>query len=176
MSELVALYDDAGRPCGAAPRDRMRAENLRHASTGVLVRNGAGDVYVHRRTDTKDLYPGRYDFCAGGVIRAGEDPLDSARRELAEELGVTGVELVPLREADYADDHTRMRAFVYECTYDGPITWQPEEVAWGAWVTPARLLEMIDELPFMPDTVVGFADWLTAVRRGVQRPGAVSTE
>ncbi|MGW8568091.1 NUDIX hydrolase [Isoptericola sp. NPDC055881] len=164
-SEVVALLDDDGRPCGTAPRARVRAENLRHAATAVVVRNGAGEVYVHRRTDTKDLYPGRYDFCAGGVLRAGEDPAESAVRELAEELGVTAVDLVPLGSADYADDRTRMREFLYECTYDGAVTWQPEEVAWGAWVPPARLLRMIDELPFMPDSVANFASWLDDLRR-----------
>ncbi|MFF2453018.1 NUDIX hydrolase [Isoptericola sp. NPDC058082] len=168
-SEVVALYDESGRPCGTAPRARVRAENLRHAATAVVVRNRAGDVYVHRRTDTKDLYPGRYDFCAGGVLRAGEDPTDSARRELAEELGVTGVELVPLGVADYADDRTRMREFLYECTYDGPVTWQQEEVAWGAWVPPARLLRMIDDVPFMPDSMANLAGWLDDLRATLPR-------
>lgn len=165
----MALYDEAGRACGTAPRSRVRAENLRHAATAVVVRNAAGDVYVHRRTDTKDLYPGRYDFCAGGVLRAGEEPLDSARRELAEELGVTRVELVPLGAADYADDRTRMREFLYECTYDGPVTWQPEEVAWGAWVAPARFLRMLDEVPFMPDSVANLAGWLDDLRAALPR-------
>lgn len=166
--EVVALYDEAGRECGTAPRSRVRAENLRHAATAVVVRNRAGDVYVHRRTATKDLYPGRYDFCAGGVLRAGEDPLGSARRELAEELGVAGVELVPIGIADYADDRTRMREFLYECTYDGPVTWQPEEVAWGAWVAPVRFLRMLDEVPFMPDSVANLAGWLDDLRRAAQ--------
>ncbi|GAB3104769.1 NUDIX hydrolase [Isoptericola nanjingensis] len=168
-AEVVALYDEAGRECGTAPRAQVRAENLRHAATAVVVRNAAGDVYVHRRTDTKDLYPGRYDFCAGGVLRAGEEPLDSARRELAEELGVTGVELAPLGVADYADDRTRMREFLFECTYDGPVTWQPEEVAWGAWVPAARFLRMLDEVPFMPDSVANLAGWLDDLRAALPR-------
>lgn len=165
MVELVALYGEDGHPTGeVVTRERMRAENLRHAATHVVVRNSVGLVYVHRRTDTKDVYPGRYDFTAGGVLQAGEDPYEAAVREVAEELGVTGVELVPLHEADYADDHTAFHAFCYECTYDGPISWQPEEVAWGEWVTPARLLELIGELPFMPDAVVNLGPWLDSLR------------
>lgn len=164
VAELVTLYDDEGRPAGAADRARVRAENLRHGATAVVVRNRAGDVYVHRRTDTKDVYPGLYDFCAGGVLQAGEDPYTGALREVAEELGVTGIDLVPLGEADYADGRTRYRAFCYACRYDGPIAWQPEEVAWGAWVSPARLLAMLDELPFVPDSPANLRTWLDGLR------------
>lgn len=163
--EFVALYSEDGLPTGeAVERSRMRAENLKHAATHVVVRDPAGRIYIHRRTDTKDLYPGRYDFTAGGVLQAGEQPTESAVRELAEELGIVGVELVPLFEADYADEHTRFHAFCYECRWAGGIRWQPEEVAWGDWVTPHRLLEMLTELPFMPDAVANLRPWLDSLR------------
>jgi isopentenyldiphosphate isomerase len=161
VEEMVALYDDAGRPSGTAPRSRMRAENLRHAATAVVVRDRHGRVYVHRRTDTKDVYPGRYDFAAGGVLLAGEDPHEAARREAEEELGVTS-ELVPLGEADYADDQTRYHAYLYETTWDGPIRLQPDEVASGGWVTLERLAEMVadPDVPVMPDTAELLGPWV----------------
>ncbi|MDN5853678.1 MAG: NUDIX domain-containing protein, partial [Actinomycetia bacterium] len=93
MDEEVQLFNAGGRPDGTAPRSRVRRDNLRHGATGVVVRDGLGRVYVHRRTDTKDLYPGLYDCTSGGVIGAGEDPDDAARREIDEELGVTGTTL-----------------------------------------------------------------------------------
>src|SRR5262245_46992820 len=85
MDEIVAILNEDNRVTGSAPRSVMRRDNLRHSATGVLVRNPAGDIYVHRRTPTKDVYPGRYDFSAGGVVAAGEDPYDAVVRELAEE-------------------------------------------------------------------------------------------
>lgn len=152
--ELVPLYDDSGRPSGeVVTRREMRARNLRHAATAVVVRNAAGEVYVHRRTDTKDVFPGRYDFAAGGVLQVGEDPYDAAVREAEEELGVAGVALTSLGEADYADDHTSYHAFCFTCVHDGPITWQPEEVAWGAWVSVAELGAMVAAEEFVPDTL-----------------------
>ena len=159
--EVVALYDDGGRPDGSAPRSVMRAQNLRHAATGILVRDSWGRVYVHRRTPTKDVYPAHWDFTAGGVVLDGEDPLVGARRELAEELGVTS-EPEPLGEADYADSQTTYRAFRYVTTWDGPLTLQASEVSYGAWMSAERLLERIadPEIAFMPDSVALFSDWL----------------
>jgi aminoglycoside phosphotransferase (APT) family kinase protein/8-oxo-dGTP pyrophosphatase MutT (NUDIX family) len=161
VDEIVALYDEQGRPVGSAPRSRMRAENLRHAATGVVVRDSWGRVFVHRRTDTKDVYPGRYDFSAGGVLLAGEDPDEAAARELEEELGVTAP-LRSLGEADYADEHTNYHAFLYETTWDGPLRLQPEEVASGEWLTLESLAAMLadPDVPVMPDAAAVLAPWL----------------
>ena len=69
---------------------------------------------------------------------------------------------MPLGEADYADLHTSYHAFLYVTTWDGPITPQPEEVAYGAWLSAERLLDrMADpEIEFMPDTVTLLGGWL----------------
>lgn len=162
MEEMVALYDEHGQPCGSAPRSRMRAENLRHAATAVVVRDPWGRVYVHRRTDTKDVYPSRRDFAAGGVIGAGEDPREAAVRELAEELGITDAPLVALSPGFYADDHTRYHGFCFTAEWDGPIRWQPEEVASGGWMTLEDLVAAVENDPddFMPDTVGLLGGWL----------------
>ena len=149
--ELLALYDPndpGGRVTGVAPRSRVRAENLPHAATAVLVRRPDGAVYVHRRTDTKDVYPGLHDAFAGGCVDAGEDPADAGRRE----LGITGVALEPRFRQWYRDEHTHYLAHGYEVTWDGPVVHQPEEVDWGAWLSPAEVVEHLDDWPFVPDS------------------------
>lgn len=181
MAERVQLYDDRNRPAGTATRARMRAENLRHGATAVLVRDGYGRLYLHRRTDTKDVYPGRYDFVAGGVLAAGEDPLAGAIRELAEELGITGVDLTELCRGHYADDHTDYQAFCYLTRWDGPVRWQPEEVAWGDWVTIDQLVDWLDTRAdeLMPDTVALLGGWVrqrAAARRRPATSGDCDTE
>jgi aminoglycoside phosphotransferase (APT) family kinase protein len=171
VDEIVALYDERGRPAGSAPRSQMRARNLRHAATAVVVRDPLGRVYLHRRTDSKDVYPGRWDFAAGGVVLDGEDPAEAAVREAEEELGVTSP-LVALGEGDYADDHTTYHAFRFVTEWDGPVRWQPEEVADGRWVTLEELDRLIKDpaTELMPDTVALFGDWLAERLADVRRP------
>lgn len=159
--EILGILDDSGREVGSAPRWRVRRDNLRHRATAALVRNAAGEVYVHRRTDDKDVFPGAHDVWAGGCVLAGEDVDAAAARELAEELGVSGVPLVPVDVFDYADEVTRYRAFCYEAQWDGPVVHQAEEVAWGGWMTVAELRAHLADpaWPFVPDGRVGLERW-----------------
>ena len=157
--EPVALYDPAtGAPAGSAPRSRVRRENLPHGATGILVRRSSGEVFVHRRSTAKDLWPSHHDCAAGGVLLAGEPPEAGAARELAEELGVPsgpgGAVLTPLLQRWYRDEATWYRAFVYEAVWDGEVSFDDGEVAAGWWepvpVLRARLAD--PSWPFVPDT------------------------
>ncbi|HWC44065.1 MAG TPA: NUDIX domain-containing protein, partial [Actinomycetota bacterium] len=90
--ELVDVVDDQDQVVAQAARREVRRGRLLHRFASVLCRDPSGRIYVHRRTDDKDVYPGMYDMTAGGVLAAGETYLEAARRELAEELGVAGPE------------------------------------------------------------------------------------
>ena len=45
-------------------------------------------MLLQKRALTKDSFPGRYDTSSAGHIQAGDEPLESALRELKEELGI----------------------------------------------------------------------------------------
>ena len=152
--EVVALVDAHGHVVGSAPRSVVRRDNLRHAATAVLVRDPARRIYLHRRSETKDWAPGHWDVAAGGVIVVDEEPDESALRELEEELGISGVELVTLGRHLYEDDTTRCFEYIYEVTWDGPVRHQPEEVVEGHWATFAELARLLADpaVAFVPDT------------------------
>lgn len=152
--EIVALVDRAGTVVGSAPRSVVRRDNLLHAATGVLVRDGTGRIYVHRRSADKDWAPGFHDCAAGGVMQDGEMPDGAAARELAEELGVTGARLRPFGTSLYEDGETRCFEHVFETTWDGPVVHADREVVWGAWMTLAELDALLGRTnwPFVPDT------------------------
>jgi 8-oxo-dGTP pyrophosphatase MutT (NUDIX family) len=54
-----------------------------------VVLDPAGRVYVHRRSEAKDVYPGYYDVIAGGVNDVGESYNACAVREIHAELNVS---------------------------------------------------------------------------------------
>jgi 8-oxo-dGTP pyrophosphatase MutT (NUDIX family) len=161
--ELVAVYDADGIPVGSATRARMRAEGLWHAATMVLVCSGdLRRVYVHRRSPDKDVFPGLRDCFAGGVLGAGEHPDDGARRELAEELSIAGVELRPLFVLPFVRPPVRCHNFVYEASWDGPIVHQPEEIVSGGWLAlPDLVTQLRDpDTDFVPDGRAVALEWL----------------
>jgi isopentenyldiphosphate isomerase len=152
--EQVCVVDPRGTVLRSESRSVVRRDNLMHSATAVLVRNDAGDIYVHRRSDIKDWAPGCHDAAAGGVIQYGEQPDVSARRELAEELGVDGPRLTRLGTSLFEDETTRCLEYVFEVAWEGPIVHQESEVAWGRWMTLAELGSHLADRTweFVPDT------------------------
>jgi isopentenyldiphosphate isomerase len=151
--ELVDIVDEDDRVVGTAPRRDIRRAQLLHRCTYVLLRNAAGETLVHRRTDTKDVFPGAYDVFSGGVCAAGESYDDCARREVAEELGVVGTELRFLFRHRYRGPGGQAWGAVYEGRWDGPVRPQQSEVAWHAWVGAGELDRMLRDRPFCPDSL-----------------------
>jgi 8-oxo-dGTP pyrophosphatase MutT (NUDIX family) len=158
--EHVAVVDEQNRPAGSATREEMRRRCLIHRASYVLVFNSRGELFLHKRTDTKDVYPGCYDVAAGGVVLRGESYEEAAEREVGEELGVQGASLCPLFDFFHEDRGNRVWGRVFSCRWDGPVTLQAEEVAWGAFVPVGRVLTLAEMEPFTPDSLIALRRYL----------------
>lgn len=159
QDERVDLIDLEDRVLGQVTRRRVRAENLLHRGVSVLVWNGRGELFVHRRTDTKDVFPGLHDVFVAGVVQAGEGYDQAARREVEEELGVRGPEPRPLFRHLYLGPACRAWTGVYEVAWDGPIVTQESEVAWGAFLPLDEAVRWSETRPFVPDGLEIFRVW-----------------
>ena len=129
--ETVEVVDEHGDVVRLATRAEMRAGNLRHRCVAVVVTTTAGELVAHRRADWKDVWPGRWDVCFGGVVGVGEPWRQAARRELAEETGVEVAEaaLRELGSGAYADADVAAVSRIYAVTHDGPFRPADGEVA-----------------------------------------------
>ncbi len=149
--EVVMIVDELNRPIGEASRSRMRRDRLIHRATYILLFNSQGQIFVHKRTADKDLYPSHYDVAAGGVVLSGETWQQAAERELYEELGVKGTSLNYEFEFYHENDTNRVWGRAYTCVWDGPLVLQEEEVAEGLFLPVQKVFEMADKRPFCPD-------------------------
>jgi isopentenyldiphosphate isomerase len=158
--ELADLVDEANEVIGVAPRRRIRSMNLLHRGVGVLVRNTRGEVFVHRRTSTKDVFPGMYDMLLGGVVRSGETYYQAAARETQEELGIPDPRPRFLLAHLYQGPLNRAWVQLYEVRWDGPVFLQPEEIEWGTWMPEAELPSWARRVPVVPDGLEVFQAYL----------------
>ncbi|WP_110598449.1 NUDIX hydrolase [Salinicola lusitanus] len=145
--EQVQLVDPRNRPCGSASRAMMRRLGCWHRATYIVVRNARGEICVQERTPIKETHPGWFDLAAGGVVSAGEAPMPAARRELFEELGIRGVELMAGGEFVFQDASLKLYGSLYWVDYDGPLRLQPEEVAAVRWLPISEALSLDKATP-----------------------------
>ncbi len=172
--EIVDLVDAENRVIGSTTRREVRGRNLLHRGVGILCRNPSGEIYVHRRTTTKDIFPGLYDMLVGGVVNAGESYDSAAAREIGEELGIEGPEPEPLFLHLYEGPNNRSWVAVYEVTWDGPIRHQESEVAWGSYMRQEDVIQKLEDWDWVPDGLEIFRRYLQLGRqsRPTSAPGS----
>lgn len=153
QGEMVEMVDRIGTVLGRVPRKLVHQHNLLHRGIGTFVTKDSPlggdqrpDLYTHRRTATKRIFPSLYDMFVGGVSLADEDAAITARREVEEELGLSCSDhLNPERLLQCvvctAYNRCVVDLFVYAMnTKEESIAWQDEEVAWGSFV-PYKTIE-----------------------------------
>ncbi|MYW67744.1 NUDIX domain-containing protein [Streptomyces sp. SID8379] len=159
--EILDIVDEDDNVVGQAPRGEAYARGLRHRCAFILARNPTGEVFVHRRTTTKLVFPGLYDMFVGGVVGAGESYDEAALREAQEELGVAGLPRpTPLFKFLYeGGPRGSWWSYVYEVTFDLPVRPQAEEVDWHTFLAPEELERRIGEWTWTPDSLAAYHRW-----------------
>lgn len=127
----------------------------------ILLQNSAGKLFAHKRSASKRTFPGYYGLGAGGHIEPGEAPLEGAKRELREELGIsTPLEPLCTFPFDYPEGvvkHWRVHAFFGR--YDGEPPVLSEEFQWAGWLEVAEVERLANDGKLCPDTAIAFSSW-----------------
>lgn len=135
MTEYFYVVDEKDNVVGKATREECHSENgLIHRSVYIFVLNDENEVFIQRRSMSKDLYPGYYTGSATGHVDYGEDYDESARRELKEELGIDA----PLRRIgkvkSFSEDEREI-SVLYICRHNGPVKFNRKEITEGAFLS-----------------------------------------
>ncbi len=150
--ELLDLLDENGEPSGQV-RERtlvhLNGDGPRTSHVWVVRRRGDGghDLLLQKRSRGKDSFGGCYDISSAGHIPAGQDYLESALRELKEELGIAAepedLRLVGVHDGRYEGEfhgrifknHEKSHVFAYEKPIEiEKLKLQKEEVESVKWM------------------------------------------
>ena len=152
LEEKFPLVDEEGRVIGSATRGECHnGLRLLHPVVHLHVFNSAGDIYLQKRPEWKDIQPGKWDTAVGGHMDYGETPEQALRREVNEELGIT--DFVPEFVDKYVFDSKRERELVYvnRTTYDGPVRPSAEELDGGRFWTMQEIKEAMGKEILTPN-------------------------
>ena len=134
--ELLDVVDENDRVIGIKTRGEIHAEYLMHRSVHILVFNGNAELFIQKRSMSKDNQPGLWDSSAAGHVDSGEDYHGCAIRELEEELGIIVTTSLEQLFRLQASSITGMEhCIVYRTINEGPFDLQPEEIDEGAWIS-----------------------------------------
>jgi 16S rRNA (adenine1518-N6/adenine1519-N6)-dimethyltransferase len=87
--ESLQVVDEHDQPIRGVDRAIVHAEKLLHRAVHIFVLNGAGELFLQRRSYRKDTFPRSWDSSAAGHVDSEESYDACASRELREELGLT---------------------------------------------------------------------------------------
>ncbi len=146
--ELFDVVDGDDTVIRQERRSVVHKERLMHRAIHVFVFNDAGEIYLQRRSMTKDSAPGKWVSSCSGHVDAGEDYDTAAPRELGEEIGLydpVGLERV-LKESPCPQTGQEF-VWLYRCKSEGPFTLDPDEVSEGKWIDIDALNAWIEQAP-----------------------------
>lgn len=131
QAELFDVVDRKDNVVGQATRAEChRDKKLIHRSIGILVFNDKGELFLQKRSTTKDLYPGFWALSVGGHLTSGESYEAAAKKEMREELGIA-VPLESLGKFFHEDEIEAEMFMIFKTVHNGPFTLNPEEIEKG---------------------------------------------
>src|SRR5438874_11572653 len=86
--EIFDVVNDRDEVIGRQSRREVHRLGLMHRAVHVLVFNSRGQVFLQKRSMSKDRQPGLWDSSASGHLDCSEDYDACALRELREEIGL----------------------------------------------------------------------------------------
>lgn len=146
--EIFDVVNERDEVIDHRPRSEVHRLGLMHRATHALVFNSRGQVFLQKRSLSKDRQPGLWDSSASGHLDQGESYDACVVRELREEIGLnlltTPQRLFKLPVSPETDQE---HVWVYRCTAEGPFTLHPEEIERGDWFEPQEVTRWMKERP-----------------------------
>ena len=151
-TEWFPLVNEEGETIGKATRKECHSgSKLLHPVIHLHVFNDAGDLFLQKRSESKDIQPGKWDTAVGGHVDWGETIEDALRREAMEELGIIGFTPQLVTCYEFESEIERELVHTYKTTYNGVILPNKDEIEEGRFWTLAEVKAGMGKGIFTPN-------------------------
>lgn len=156
MEEYVDMLNEVtGEVTGETiSKKEAHKKGIWHGAIHVwIISTDRKKILLQKRCSQKRLFPNMWDISVGGHITTGEEPLNSVKRELKEELGLSFndyeyIYVDTIKEMfKYDDIFSNEFVYIYKVFSDvsiDSITLQKEEVSDIAWFNKKEFNNLIN--------------------------------
>ena len=120
--EIFPVVDEQGNTIGSATRGECHnGRKLLHPVVHLHLFDPNGRIYLQQRPLWKDIQPGKWDTAVGGHVDYGEEIETALKREVFEELGLTGLQARFLTRYVFESEREKELVHVYSAIHDGEV-------------------------------------------------------
>ncbi|MBU3915602.1 NUDIX domain-containing protein [bacterium] len=132
MEEVFDIVNINDEVIGSAKRSEVHGNpSLIHRVAHVLIFNTKGELFLQKRSMSKDVQPGKWDTSVGGHLDAGESYQDAALREMKEELGIAPEKIEFLYKYCHSNDYETEYVSTFFGSWNGIIWMNKDEIEEG---------------------------------------------
>lgn len=160
--EVFPLVDEQGSVTGQALRSRCHdGSKLLHPVVHLHIFNTKGELFLQKRSSTKDIQPGLWDTSSAGHIGLDETPIKAVLREVSEELGITSITPRFITRYIIETNVERELTYCFYTVYNGDIIIDNDEVSDGCFWTIENIKKQLGKGVFTVNFESDFHNFLS---------------